>query len=187
MTTVDDLWYLGDGARQRAEQTFHDVTNRHDGYLEFTRHRRVSRSHFRTLAQRIKENGLPYGAHTVVSRDSGELLLVRHDDVDMWVLPGGEVDPDESFLEAARRELGEEAGIGATYEGLGLLAQVEFQCDDHHTWGVLPIYQASAMDTELSIADPDGEIIDAKWFDELPEDARDRDQLRRWRRKHFDE
>jgi len=29
MTTVDDLWYLGDVARQSAEQTYHSVADRH--------------------------------------------------------------------------------------------------------------------------------------------------------------
>lgn len=183
MTTVDDLWYLGDVARQTAEQTYHSVADRHEDFLECTRDRRVSRPRFRTVAKRIRDNGLPYGAHSITYRESGELLLVRHDDVDMWVLPGGEVDGDESFREAARRELKEEADVDATFEGLALLARVEFRCDDHRTWGVLPIYQARAETTDVSVDDPDGEITDARWFDELPEDARDRDQLLRWRRE----
>lgn len=181
MTTVDDLWYLGDVARQSAEQTYHSVADRHEDFLECTRHRSVSRPRFRTVADRIRDNGLPYGAHAITYRESGELLLVRHDDVDMWVLPGGEVDGDESFRAAARRELLEEAGVGAAFEGLALLARVEFRCGDYHTWGVLPIYQARAEKTALTVDDPDGEITDARWFDELPDDARDRDQLVRWR------
>ena len=187
MTTVDDLWYVGDVARQQAEQTYHAVAERHDDYLEFTRRRRVSRPRFRTVAERTRENGLPYGSHSVTYRESGELLLVRHDDVGMWVLPGGEVDGDESFRECARRELREEAGVEATFEGLGLLARVEFRCDGHHTWGVLPVFQARAETTELTVDDPDGEITDARWFDELPEDARDREQLCRWRENRFGE
>lgn len=181
MTTVDDLWYLGDVASQKAEQTRHAVAAEHANFLECTLTRRVSRERFRTVAERISDNGLPYGAHSIAYRETGELLLVRHDDVDMWVLPGGETDGDESFEGAARRELGEEAGIEATFEGLALLARVEFRCDDNRTWGVLPIYQARAETTDLSIEDPDGEITDAQWFDELPEDTRDRDQLLRWR------
>lgn len=185
MTSLDDLWYLGDVARQQAEQTYHELARRHDDVLEFTRRRRVSRPRFRTVADRIRENGLPYGAHTVVYRDSGELLLVRHDDVDMWVLPGGEVDGGESFRAAARRELAEETGVEADFDGLGMLARVEFRCDDHHTWGVLPIFEARAQTTSLTVDDPDEEITDARWFADLPEDARDRDQLLRWRRERL--
>jgi len=62
MTTVDDLWYLGDVARQSAEQTYHSVADRHEDFLECTRHRSVSRPRFRTVADRIRDNGLPYGA-----------------------------------------------------------------------------------------------------------------------------
>lgn len=201
MTAVDELWYLSDVAAQQAERTYHDLAEDHEGYMEFTRTRRVSRPRFRTVAERTEENGLPYGAHVVVYRDSGELLLVRHADVDMWVLPGGQVDDEDraadgengdvddhhAFRAAAERELVEEAGVDAAFDGLAMLARVEFHCDGHTTWGVLPIYAGEATSTELTVDDPDDEITDAAWFDELPEDARDRDQLLRWRERHFGE
>jgi 8-oxo-dGTP diphosphatase len=186
MTAVDELWYLSDVAAQQAEQTYHRLAEDYESVLEFTRTRRISRPRFRTIAERTSENGLPYGAHAIVYRDTGELLLVRHDAVDMWVLPGGEVDGSESFREAARRELTEEAGIDAAFDGLAMLGRVEFHCDGHTTWGVLPIYAGEASAVTLTVDDPDGEITDADWFAELPEDARDRDQLTRWRRRRFD-
>jgi 8-oxo-dGTP diphosphatase len=185
MTAVDELWFLSDVAGQQAERTYHRLAERADDTLEFTRTRGVSRPRFRTVAERTEANGLPYGAHVIVYRESGELLLVRHAAVDMWVLPGGGVDGSESFREAARRELTEEAGIDAEFDGLAMLARVEFHCDGHETWGVLPIFAGAARSTQLSVEDPDGEITDAAWFDELPEDARDRDQLRRWREYRF--
>lgn len=40
----------------------------------------------------------------------GEWLHVRHSERDTWELPGGHVDPGETPLEAARRELYEESG-----------------------------------------------------------------------------
>ena len=181
MTTVDDLWYLADGARQQAEQTYHRIRDSHDGYREFETHKHVSRHRFQTVADRIKDNGAPYGAHTLTYRESGELLLVRHDGVDLWVLPGGEADPDESFQAAARRELAEEAGIEAAFDGLGLLGRVRFHSGDHSTWGVLPVFEARAESTDLAVADPDDEISAARWFDDLPEDTRDREQLEAWR------
>jgi len=180
MTAVDNLWYLADEADQQAEQTYHNLQSAHQNITEFSKTRWVSRPRFRTIAQRIGDNGLPYGSHALVTRDSGELLLVRHRDVGMWVLPGGEVDGNETFEGAARRELIEEAGISATFNGLALLARVEFHGDGHTTWGVLPIYEASADATDLSIEDPDGEIVDAQWFDTLPEDTRDRNVLQSW-------
>ncbi|WP_254274115.1 NUDIX hydrolase [Haloarcula marina] len=185
MTTVDDLWYLADVASQQAEQTYHDLTERHDGFVEFTRHRRVPRPRFRHVAEAARDHGAPYGAHTLAYKPSGELLLVRHEGVDKWVLPGGELDAGETLHEAALRELGEEGGIEATIEGLGMLGRVEFYCDGNDTWGVLPVFEARAETTEVAIRDPDHEISDARWFTALPEDTRDRDEILRWRDRRF--
>jgi len=180
MTTVNRLWYLADEATQRAEQAYHRASGIcDDRYLERTYRKRVSRDRFRTLAHRIRRSGTPYGAHTLVRRENGELLLVRHEGVDLWVLPGGGVDGSESLREAAERELGEEAGIEASYRGLAMLNRVELTCQDCSTWGVLPIFRAVAETTDPTVSDPDGEISAARWFDlgQLPEDTRDREDL----------
>ena len=181
MTRVDQLWYLADEASQQAEQTYHRLADRYDGYVEFETSKHVSRRRFRTVAQRIKENGAPYGAHTLAVADDGELLLVRHEGVGLWVLPGGQADDDESFLDAAKRELNEEAGIQASYDGLGMLGRVSFHADEYTTWGVLPLFEARGQREKPEVSDPDGEISDAQWFETLPEDTRDREQLREWR------
>lgn len=183
--SVDRLWYLADEADRRAERAYHDLRDRHDDYIERTHRKRVRRERFRTLAERVRDNGAPYGAHTLVYRPSGELLLVRDDRADRWVLPGGGIDGDESFREAAARELAEEAGVEAAYEGLGLLCRIEIRCDEHATWGVMPVFQAQALTTTPSVDDPDGEISEARWFDELPEDTRDRADLVAWRERAF--
>ena len=179
--TFDDLWFLADEAGQRAEQAYHDLLDGRDPAMETTHHRRVSRRRFRVLAERIRENGAPYGAHTIVYRPSGDLLLCRHEGVGLWVLPGGEADGDEGFREAAERELDEEAGIDARYDGLAIATRVELRCDDHATWGVLPIFAAAAETTATTVSDPDGEISAAEWFTDLPADTRDREDLLAWR------
>jgi 8-oxo-dGTP diphosphatase len=180
---IDDLWYLATRAEQAAERAYHALTASHDDFLEFDRQRSVSRRRFRTLAERVERTGSPYGAHTLVYRDNGDILLVRHDHVDLWVLPGGGIDGDESFREAAERELAEEAGVDATYDGLAMVTSVSFQCSGYSSWGVLPVFEAVAKDTELVVDDPDDEITDAAWFADLPEDTRDRAHLQRWRER----
>jgi 8-oxo-dGTP diphosphatase len=180
MTAVDGLWFLADKASQRAEQAYHDTEDSYgNAGLERTYRKRVSRHRFRTLVGRIKHSGTPYGAHTLVNRESGELLLVRHDGVDLWVLPGGGVDGSESLRETAERELTEEAGIEATYRGLAMLNRIEISCQGRNTWGILPVFHATAETTETAISDPDGEISEAEWFhpDCLPGDTRDRSDL----------
>ncbi|KAB1194527.1 NUDIX domain-containing protein [Haloferax sp. MBLA0076] len=181
--TVDDLWFLADQARQRAEQAYHRLRRNHTDFLEPVHTRRVSRERFRTLATRVKSTGTPYGAHTVVRRGDDEVLLVRHEGVDMWVLPGGGVDEGEGFREAARRELVEEAGITADYGGLAMATRVDIRCGGHQTWGIMPIYRARAEgESTPSADDPDGEISAARWFsvDNVPADTRDRADLRAW-------
>lgn len=185
MTAVDNLWYLADEADQRAEQQYHQLSDRHDDYIESERSRTVPRSHFKTLAQRIQNNGLPYGAHTLAYRSSGELLLVRHEEVNMWVIPGGQLDDGETLREGARRELHEEAGIDVDYDGLAILERVLLRSGEYQTWGVLPIFAGEATATDLSVDDPDGEISEARWFAELPEDTRDRDALLEWREQRL--
>ena len=181
MTTFDGLWYLTDEADRAAERARHRLRDRYgDDHLERTYRKRVSRGRFRTLAERIREGGAPYGAHTLVSRPSGELLLVRHGGVDMWVLPGGEPESGESFRETAARELGEEAGIEARYDGLAMSVRVEVVHGDHETWGVMPVFGARASATASPTAtDPDGEITAARWFppEAVPEDTRDREDV----------
>lgn len=180
MTSVDRLWYLADEAGQRAEQAYHRMMDTYDDdCLQQTYQKRVSRDRFRTLATRIERNGTPYGAHTLVHRENGELLLVRHDGVGLWVLPGGSVEGSESFRETAERELREEAGIEAIYRGLAMLNRIEISCNGCSTWGLLPVFRASAETTDPTVSDPDDEISAARWFDptQVPEDTRDRDDL----------
>ncbi len=185
MTTVDDLWYLADTASQQAEQTYHRLTEQYEAFIEFETTKHVSRRRFRTVATRIHRNGAPYGAHTLAYQQSGELLLVRHEGVDLWVLPGGQALDTEDFKEAAKRELKEEAGIDAQYHGLGMLGRVTFHADEYSTWGILPLFEAQAAAEQPEICDPDEEISDARWFDDLPPDTRDREQLLTWRRQQL--
>ncbi len=167
--------YLADEAKQAAEQAHHRTIQTYDDEcIQHTYRKRVSRDRFRTLVTRIRRNGTPYGAHTLVHREDGNLLLVRHDGVGLWVLPGGGVDGSESFRETAERELDEEAGIEATYRGLAMLNRVEISCSGYTTWGLLPVFRAIAKTTATTVSDPDDEITAARWFDpaHVPEDTR---------------
>lgn len=186
MTTVDDLWYLGDEAARQAEQTYHRLLDAHDGVGEFEISKRVRRERFRTVAERIRDNGAPYGAHTLATDPDDRLLLVRHEGVDQWVLPGGEAEDGEAFRQTAERELAEEAGIGAEYDGLELLGRVTFHSDDHATWGVVPVFSAAADAVEPAVRDPDEEISRAAWFADLPPDTRDRQLVQAWLADHRD-
>ena len=52
----------------------------------------------------------PYKYVVVLSEYQGKILLSRHKDRDTWETQGGHIEPGETPLEAARRELYEESG-----------------------------------------------------------------------------
>jgi 8-oxo-dGTP pyrophosphatase MutT (NUDIX family) len=57
----------------------------------------------------------------IFCRNGGEILLIRHKRLGTWLPVGGEIEPGETPLEAARRELHEETGLEGTFpRGLGV-------------------------------------------------------------------
>jgi 8-oxo-dGTP pyrophosphatase MutT (NUDIX family) len=59
---------------------------------------------------------IDYAADVYIVNDDA-VLLRMHDKYDMWLPPGGHVELDEDFVEAALREVKEETGLDVTLLG----------------------------------------------------------------------
>jgi len=94
----------------------------------------------------------------VLSRYEGKILLSRHRERATWETQGGHIEPGETPLQAARRELFEESGA-ARYEIRPL-----FDYSFGGSCGV--VFGAEIL--ELGSL-PESEMAEVKQFDDLPE------------------
>lgn len=125
----------------------------------------------------------PFATHQVgcagfVLSEEGELLVIREWTADrkpnrQWKLPGGLMDPGESFQEAACREVLEETGVETDFDGILTLW-------NRHglMWGKSDIYVVCLLRPKVASRktlhpDPE-EIAEAKWIP-LADFVRDHD------------
>ncbi len=106
--------------------------------------------------------------------DGGRILLGRRADDGSWCLPGGRLEPGESFADCARRECREELGHDVELEGIiAVLSDPATQTHRYpdgtelHFVGVVFRGRLGARR-----GSGDGELVETAWFgaDELPGD-----------------
>lgn len=98
----------------------------------------------------------------------GAVLLVQQPDFFtgelLWTLPSGGMEAGESPTVAAARELAEESGCMIEPDQFDLIATSEVRQNGRRL-SQSRNFTASTTDPRLEPDDPDGEIIDASWFD----------------------
>jgi len=119
------------------------------------------------------------GAKALVRDDAGSVLLLRQTDTGRWTLPGGSLEPGESFETCARRMLAEETGLrAAELEELAFYAGAEYRSRSVHgdvTDNVAVLFQARGVTArgraESETPRPE-ESLASRWFapDALPPD-----------------
>ncbi|MFC7976710.1 NUDIX domain-containing protein [Streptomyces cinereoruber] len=65
-----------------------------------------------------RPNSLVVAASAVITDEDGRVLLQRRRDNDLWALPGGAMDMDDSLPGTAVREVKEETGLDVEITGL---------------------------------------------------------------------
>lgn len=112
------------------------------------------------------------GVRAIVQKDDGSVLLVKHTYVPGWYLPGGGIEWGETFDEALKKELMEEAGI--TLNGKAKLLAV-YQNRRASKRDHVALYNCPHWQQDNKPKLPNHEIIAAEFFplDELPDGTTD--------------
>jgi ADP-ribose pyrophosphatase YjhB (NUDIX family) len=117
--------------------------------------------------------------------EGDRVLLVRHSYVPGWYFPGGGLEPGESFSDALRRELREEAGASLTGPErlFGLYRNAAADPRDH-----VALFVCEAFERDPAHRLPNAEILAADFFQlsALPADISP-GTLARIREVHFGE
>ena len=121
-----------------------------------------------------KELVMTVGCGVLVENQEGKVLLQKRSDTGEWCVPGGALEPGETYVEAAAREVREEVGIEVSDLKLFGL----YSGDDrmiHYPNGD-KVYSLSVIFTTRNysgiISDSDSEVLEHRFFsrDEVPED-----------------
>lgn len=100
-----------------ADRWLESSRDQQSGFAWVTYERAVPRATL-VLGDRVgRQAGQKIGSSVAVLHD-GRLLVTRREDNSLWCLPGGGIDPGETFAEAAAREALEETGIQVEVESV---------------------------------------------------------------------
>ena len=120
-----------------------------------------------SLRQEIGHDFLLLPSVTILVFDPEDrVLLVKHHNHELWVAPGGAIEPDETPEHAALREMEEETGYKVVIEeNLGTYGGPQFRItysNGDQVGYVMTLYKARIIDGRPV---PDGgEILDIRFF-----------------------
>ncbi len=103
----------------------------------------------------------------VVTNDSGQILLIQEAKPKCrgkWFFPAGKMEPDETMLEGAKREIWEESGIEIEVEGLFYIDQLTRGTSEKIYNRLRFFLKAGYKAGQLKVTE-DEHSIQARWFD----------------------
>ncbi len=126
-------------------------------------------AYMRRIREAVGHDLLEVPSVTVAVRDAdGRVLLARHSEGDVWVMPGGAVEPEEIPADAARRELWEETGLFVELERIvgvygGSDCTVRYLNGDANSY-LMVVFEGRGIQ---GAAKPDGkEVLELGYFGE---------------------
>lgn len=106
------------------------------------------------------------GSTIIVMNKNGEILLQKRSDSRDWGLPGGAMEPGESFEETAKRELFEETNLKCNdLQFLQTFSGREFYYkypNGDESYSVIALFKTTKFEGDLKINDWEG--LDLKFF-----------------------
>ena len=107
------------------------------------------------------------GCGVLIENDMGQVLLQKRSDTGEWCVPGGALEPGETYIEAATRELNEEVGVEVTDLRLfGLYSgddrEIQYPNGDV-VYSLSVIFITRSYSGEIS--DSDAEVLEHRFFD----------------------
>lgn len=113
------------------------------------------------------------GSVAGIVNESGEVLLIKRSDTNLWSLPGGWLEPNESPEEAAIRETKEETGLDvAVIELLKIFTRRA--CEGYGPHGAVGFLYYCEVDD--GIIDHSQEVVDIQYADPS--------NIEKWHQKH---
>ena len=103
----------------------------------------------------------PYKYVVVLSKYQGKILLSRHKDRTTWETQGGHIEPGETPLEAARRELYEESGA----VDFDIRPVFDYWAGDDNGGASGQVF---AAEIRVLGSLPNSEMAEVRAFDEIP-------------------
>lgn len=152
--------------------TVESLKNRYDDPYVKSERISISPERFERGVKRNDDGAWGVGALVV---DDGRVLFVREND--MWLLPGGRLETDETPETGAIREVREETAVDIEVTGLGAIAEQTFvrgKSDEQYEFTFVTFLARPTADTPIPEA-ADDPIDEAVWRDSVPERTFDRD------------
>ncbi len=126
----------------------------------------------RTAYDRLREcfeRDASGGAGVWITREDA-VCLVRHEGEDAWSDPGGKREAGETFAQAARREVCEEAGLAVTIDDVLEVHAITHVASERPPLVSPIVIFAGAPDAGTAEPAADDRVAEVRWFTERPAD-----------------